>query len=277
MKPNLVDTHSHLSDIADLTDALVRAKAAGIQAIVAVGVNQESNKKTLEMASRFNDPEVYPVRQRLIGPAVSNGVNPIIYPAIGFHPGDINTYEAENVSGFIEDNISKIVAIGESGLDYWYKEARKDGPVRELQDRVFAEQIKLAKQHDKPIIIHSRGAWKECLKKTKEAGIKRAVFHWYSGPEDVLREILAEGYFMSAAPSCEYSPEHRKAIEIAPLERMLLETDSPVVYKPALGRYKSEPKDVARVLKEVAKIKNVPEEEAAAMTTRNAGAFFNLP
>jgi len=260
MKPNLVDTHSHLSDIADLTDALVRAKAAGIQAIVAVGVNQESNKKTLEMASRFNDPEVYP----------------IIYPAIGFHPGDINTYEAENVSGFIEDNINKIVAIGESGLDYWYKEARKNGPARELQDRVFAEQIKLAKQHDKPIIIHSRGAWKECLKKTKEAGIKRAVFHWYSGPEDVLREILAEGYFMSAAPSCEYSPEHRKAIEIAPLERMLLETDSPVVYKPALGRYKSEPKDVARVLKEVAKIKNIPEEEAARITTENAKQFFEL-
>ncbi|MBL7157252.1 MAG: TatD family hydrolase [Candidatus Omnitrophica bacterium] len=260
MEPSIIDTHAHLNDMADLANVLARAKAAGIRAIVAVGVNHDSDKKTLEIVSRFNNPEIYPP----------------IYPAIGLHPGDINTSEPEGLFDFIEENIDKIVAIGESGLDYWYKEARKDGPARELQGRVFAKQVDIAKRHDKPIVIHSRGAWKECLKKTKEAGIKRAVFHWYSGPEDVLREILAEGYFMSAAPSCEYSPEHRKAIETAPLERMLLETDSPVVYKPASGRYKSEPKDVARVLKEVAKIKNVPEEEVAVMTTRNAGAFFNL-
>ena len=93
----------------------------------------------------------------------------------------------------------------------------------------------------------------------------------------MLEGILKAGYFISATPSLEYSPEHQKAVKKAPLERLLLETDSPVVFKPGSGKYRSEPKDVVRTLKAVAKIKNVTEAEVAEQTTDNTIKFFDLP
>ena len=261
MNLNIIDTHSHLDDVQDLKAALKNAKLSGVEAVIAAGVNRASDEKTLGIAKEFKNQTGYP----------------LIYPAIGFHPGDISIYESDDVFKFIEEHVKEIVAIGELGLDYWYKEARSPGEVRELQEHILTKQLDIAKRHDKPIIVHSRGAWKECLEKARSFGIKKCVFHWYSGPEDILRGILAEGYFVSATPSCEYSPEHRRSIEIAPLERLFLETDSPVMYKPPSGRYKSEPKDVVRVLKEVAKIKKIDETEVARVTTENAKRFFKLP
>lgn len=260
MNRAIIDSHAHLDDIFDLEPALKRAGEAGVLAIIAVGVNLDSDQKVLDIYNRFNKP----------------GAFPAIYPALGFHPGDVDTYKSESVFKLIEDNAEKIVAVGEIGLDYWYREARKEGPIRKLQAEIFLRQLDIAKRYDKPVIIHSRGAWKECLEETARHKIKKAVFHWYSGPEDILRGIIEKGYFISAAPSAEYSKEHQKAIELAPLERIFLETDSPVIFKPESGKYTSEPRHVLRSLKAVSKIKNVDEAEVARKTTANAAAFFNL-
>jgi len=177
---------------------------------------------------------------------------------------------------FLEKHIKDAIAIGEIGLDYWYKQARKDGPGRNLQNEFFKKQLELSIKHNKPVVIHSRGAWRACLDMTLETGVKKGIFHWYSGPEDVLKDLLDAGFFISATPSCEYSKEHIRAIEIAPLEKILLETDSPVTYKPESGSYKSEPGDVYRTLKAVARIKNMDEETLAQKTTETAIKFFGL-
>ena len=260
MKNEIIDSHSHLDDIKDLDAALSRAKEAGVAAIIAVGVNPGSNKKVLEICRLFRDTAAYPA----------------IYPSLGIHPGDVNTPDLESAFKLIEENIEGIVAVGEVGLDYWYKEARKDGPARMLQEEIFLRQLDIASRYDKPVIIHSRGAWRECLEKAVKQKIRKAVFHWYSGPEDILREIIRCGYFISATPSCEYSKEHRMAVSIAPLDRIFIETDSPVIYKPESGNYSSEPRDVLRALKAVAEIKDVEEAEAARKTTENAIGFFDL-
>ena len=260
LNKDIIDSHCHLEEIKDLSAVLKRAKEAGVTAIIAAGVHYESNKEVLEICRLFNDPKAYPV----------------IYPALGIHPKDVNASDPDLALKFIEENIKDIVGVGEIGLDYWYKEARKDGPGRGLQKEIFLKQLDIANRYEKPVIIHSRGAWRECLEKVVERGVKRAVFHWYSGPEDILKEILKNGYFISAAPSCEYSKEHARAVKIASIEKMFVETDSPVTYKPASGNYTSEPKDVLRVIKAVAKIKGISEFEITRKTTENTIGFFKI-
>ena len=103
--------------------------------------------------------------------------------------------------------------------------------------------------------------------------IKHAVFHWYSGPVDLSDEILSRGYFISATPALVYSPPHQEAIKRAPLDRILLETDTPVRYQ---GK-ESRPKDVYITLGEVAILKRLEPYRVAIQTTANASQFFRIP
>ena len=106
----------------------------------------------------------------------------------------------------------------------------------------------------------------------KDAGLDKAVFHWYTGPIDILEEIIKAGYYISATPALAYSPPHQAAIEKAPLERILIETDAPVVYQ---GK-SSEPADLLTTVKEITIIKGVSCEEIKRVTTENAERFFAL-
>jgi len=105
------------------------------------------------------------------------------------------------------------------------------------------------------------------------------VFHWYSGPLSVLAEIHEAGFFTSATPAVEYGAEHAEAIKETPLDKLMLETDSPVVYHRGTERARpSEPADIAaQVLETVARLKNLDIETIAQNTTKNAISFFNLP
>jgi TatD DNase family protein len=135
--------------------------------------------------------------------------------------------------------------------------------------------LELAGRYDKPVSVHSRYSWKDSFDLVKASGVKRAVFHWYTGFSSVLREIIAGGYFISATPAAEYHDEHRRAIRETPLENLLLETDCPVTY----GRetkYQALPADVIRSLGAAAQIKNIAENVVADKTTENALRFFCL-
>jgi len=252
----LIDTHVHLEEVEDLPGALDRARQAGVEAIIAVGSTFQSNKRLLEICEDCKNFK--------------------IYLALGIHPSDLTPEDMQAIAGLIEENIERIVAIGETGLDYWYKEARKEGPGRQLQKEAYSAQLDLAVKYNKPAIIHSRGAWRDCLDMAVEKKVKKAVFYWYSGPIDVLSDLLNQGYLISAAPSAEYSPEHREVIKNTPVEKILLETDSPVTYKPESGKYRSEPKDVARTLKAVAQIKDMEEGRMANEANETAIKFFEL-
>jgi TatD DNase family protein len=169
----------------------------------------------------------------------------------------------ENLS-FIRDHVERCLALGEIGLDYKVK-VKKD-----LQWRVFGELLGIASENDKPVIIHCRYSHKKALEMLIEKRIERAVFHWYSGAIDLLDEILKRGYYISATPALSYSPPHQEAIRKAPLEKILLETDTPVSYQ---GK-KARPKDVWITLREVARLKEVDLLTVADQTTTNASIIF---
>jgi TatD DNase family protein len=241
----LVDVHTHLDELDDLSDALQEAKTAGIKGIIGVGVNVDSNKKILEIAEENHG---------------------YVYPALGYHPWQMREDEVEENLSFIREHIDKYIALGEIGLDYKIK-VKKD-----LQWKVFGELLDIALEHDKPIIVHCRFSYRKALEMVVGKGIKRAVFHWYSGPLDLLEEILNNGYFISATPALTYSPPHQEAIKRAPLERILLETDSPVSYQGKEAR----PKDVRISLREVARLKGVDLKVVAEQTTANASLLFQI-
>jgi TatD DNase family protein len=245
----LIDSHAHLEELSNLESAIKRAKDRGVIAIIAVGSDYESNHQVLEIAERFSS---------------------FVYPALGLHPWSLAAQSSRHHLQFIEDNIASIVAIGEVGLDY-HKELLKSAS-KDNQQSILRSLLELARRYDKPAIIHSRYAWRDALTLVEEARVNKAVFHWYTGPLNVLREAQDKGYLASATLAAEYHEEHKRAIREVPLESLLLETDSPVVYR----EHKSEPADVTRVLNAVAKLKDSPPSIVADKTTENALSFYRI-
>jgi len=165
------------------------------------------------------------------------------------------------------------VAIGEIGLDY-DKRVIKTTP-KEPQKEVFHRLLTLAKLYQKPVIIHSRYAWQDAYEVTAQTRVEKAVFHWFTGFSSVLKDILSTGYFISATPAAEYHQEHRRAIKEVPLNRLLPESDCPVV----CGRetkYSSQPANIVRTLTAVAAIKGADEASVSQQTTKNAVDLFGL-
>ena len=244
-KIELFDSHAHLDELPDLPETIKKAKQAGVIGIIAVGTTVESNKRTLEIAAAYPN---------------------YVHPAIGYHPWDIKAEELEANLIFIQEHLKNCIALGEVGLDY------KAKVKKELQFQVFGQLLDLANQYDKPVIIHCRFSHERALRMILEKGVKRAVFHWYSGSLDLLAEVMARGFFISATPALLYSLHHQEAIKKAPLERILLETDTPVTYQGIDSR----PKQVRTTGEQVAKLKGLELSVVAQQTTANALKFFQI-
>jgi TatD DNase family protein len=247
----LVDSHAHLEELDDLEAGVQRARQAGVTAIVAVGSEYESNNRVMEIAAKYPD---------------------LVYPALGLHPGslDKSASSVERELQFIEDNVSRAVGIGEVGLDYHKRVVAASG--KDLQKQVLASVLAMARRYSKPAIVHSRYAWRDSFDLANDADVEQAVFHWYTGPTNVLKDILGRGYFVSATLAVEYHAEHRRAVKEAPLESLLLETDSPVFYR----GHQAEPADVSRVLQATAELKGLPPEAVAQASTENAARLFGI-
>jgi len=251
----LIDTHAHADELKNLDLMLEEARKGGVIAIVAVGSNHQSNIRTLEISQEHGH---------------------FVYPALGLHPwelANLEPFEIDDTLRFIEQNIASAVAVGEIGLDYDKRVLR--GASKELQQEVLGQLLNIAKKYIKPVIIHSRYAWTDALGLVQDAGVDRAVFHWFTGFSSVLKGIIDGGYFISATPAADYHEEHRRAVKEAPLQRVLLETDCPVTYGRGV-RYESQPVDVLRGLKAVSLLKSVDEGTVAEQTTRNAIELFSL-
>jgi TatD DNase family protein len=240
----LIDTHAHLEDVDDLDGVIQRAKMNNIIAIIAVGSSIKSNADILSLALKYNK---------------------FIYPSIGIHPIEAETDVKTAVTQIIS-NIDYCFAIGEIGLDYQYDIDKNK------QKEIFKNMLQVSKDFNKPVSLHSRKAWNDVFSLVQNIGIDKAVFHWYSGPDEVLKKILDNGYFISATPAVLYSLKHRNAIELAPVESILLETDTPVKYRGVA----SESSDVTKVLNMVAKIKNISTDKLADITTNNACKLFGI-
>jgi len=242
-----------LEEIENLELAIEKAKSAGLVAIIAVGSDYQSNNRVLEIAERYSG---------------------FVYPALGMHPGRLEVSLVKQNLKFIEDHLFEAKGIGEIGLDY-DKRIIKIAP-KELQKSVIKEVLLIANKYQKPVIIHSRYAWRDALTLAEDTRIQKAVFHWYTGPTSVLGDIVSRGYLISATPAAEYHQEHRRAVKAVALENLLIETDSPVSYGVEL-KWKAEPADTLRALKAVAQVRGISEQELAQITTNNAIKFFDLP
>lgn len=241
----LIDTHAHLDEIKDLKGAMARAREAGIGAIVGVGADLASNEKILELS------DLYPG---------------FVLPAVGLHPWRLETDDLEANFSLIEREIAGCLALGEVGLDFAI-----DTP-QDKQEEVLRSLLAIAGREKKPILLHARRAWEKALALLKAFQIEKAVFHWYSGPSIVLKEVFGSGYFISATPAAAYSERHRRAIKMAPLGQLLLETDAPEVYQ---GN-PSEPKDLLTALKAVGELKEQEPEDIAVQTYMNTKNFFKI-
>jgi len=241
----MIDSHAHLNEIKEVDAALIRARDAGVTGIVAVGIDLASNLATLELSRRH--PE-------------------FVYPALGYHPWSITPGGLEENLAFIREHLAGGAALGEVGLDYQAKVKKK------LQQEVLGELLKIAAQEEKPVILHTRFSQERTLRMVKEAGIAKAVFHWYSGPLDILQEIMTAGYFISATPALAYSPPHQAAVQAAPLSQILMETDAPVSYQ---GKV-SEPAHLLVTARELSRLQGIELSQVMAATTANARGFFNI-
>ncbi len=173
----VIDTHCHLDEADDVESVIIKARNAGVVAIVACGLDYQSNNVVLELAQKYKS---------------------YVYAAIGVYPWTIpdalNSIDRE--VQFVEDNMKHAVCVGEVGLDYKKELVRRSS--KELQKEVFKDMIQIAVRHNVPLSIHSRYAWKDCFNLVKDAGATKAVFHWYTGPSSVLRSIVEGGYHISA-------------------------------------------------------------------------------
>ncbi len=247
----LLDTHVHLASFNNIAEIIENAKKNQINAIIAVGGNLESSIKTLEIAQQYPG---------------------YVFPGIGLHPSEILKEKIQENLRLIKEKSSEAVCIGEIGLDYSYSFAQREEN-RELQRKFFKELLIVARNVELPVSLHSRSAYSDSLQLLLKYGPERAVFHWYDGPIDLLQEILDEGFYVSATPALEYSKEHRLVFENTPLDRILVETDSPI-YLRSLKR-RSEPSDVLLTIKELALLKGQDLEETIKVTGNNALKLFD--
>jgi TatD DNase family protein len=216
-----------------------------------MGMDLKSNVRTLQLSEEYKSSSVK------------------ILPALGLHPWGLVEANVEPTIAHMRQNIHRIAGVGEVGLDYWLKDVKKDPSIKEVQRSAFKDAIVIAKEFDKPLTVHSRGAWEDCFNMVVELGAKKVVFHWFSGPVELAKKIVDQGFYISATPALEYSKDLRAVVLNTPLDHLLLETDSPVKY----GETTSEPKDVMTTLREMSKLKGVTMEETAQKTTQN---FSNI-
>lgn len=252
----LFDTHAHYDDEAFDTDreALLTAMPRrGVGRIVNPGCTVASSRTAVALAERYDH----------------------VYAAVGIHPEECGDFVPEHIDELRRMAAhEKVVAIGEIGLDYHWPE----NPSHEMQQTVLRQQLALAQELQLPVIIHDRDAHADTLAIVREFPGLQGVFHCYSGSVEMAREILAMGWYLGFDGPLTYK-NARKAIAVAkevPLDRMLIETDSP--YLPPVP-HRGERNDstlVSFVCGKLAEIREISHEEMERITWENGCRFFGM-
>jgi TatD DNase family protein len=253
----LIDSHAHLQDKSLLPEApevLARAAAAGVEKIVCVGYDLLSSRQAVNLARRYRQ----------------------VYAVVGVHPHDAVTYNEQTEQALSElCRDEKVVAIGEIGLDYY-----RDLSPRDVQQEVFARQMRLAQRLKKPIVIHDRDAHEDTLAliKQHQGGRFGGVMHCYSGSLPMALTLIRENFYLSFAGPVTFknNKKGREVIEKMPLDRLLIETDCPYLTPEPLRGKRNEPANVAYVAAAIAEIRGKSPDEIAYLTNRNAHQSFKL-
>ena len=197
-----------------------------------------------------------------------------IYATVGIHPHEADSFapETEKAIRDLAGN-NKVVAIGEIGLDYFKNFSKKEN-----QLALFLNMLKLAKDFNLPLVIHTRDAQEDTLRILKEAMPVRAVVHCFSGDNYFLNECLDLGFLISFTCNVTYKKAEklREMVKSTPIERLLLETDAPYLSPEGFRGRRNEPAQVSLLAGVVAQLKGLKLEEVARATTENARGFFNF-
>ncbi|MBU1119339.1 TatD family hydrolase [Patescibacteria group bacterium] len=273
---SLIDTHAHLEfkDFDnDREEVIKRAFDASVTKIITVGCDFLSHKKATDIAQKYNG----------------------VYACVGFHPdevdrvgGNINGMEVDDyksvqekvkahLSSALEES-SKIVAIGECGLDYSRLKKGKEGDSKKKQEILFRAQIEYANEVKLPLIIHVRDAEDDAFTILKDYPETKGVLHCFGGSTEHAKQFLDMGFLISFTGIVTFKNADvvREVVKIVPLEKMMVETDCPFLApEPHRGK-RNEPAYVVEVARKIAEVKNVSFEQVSETTTKNAITFFNL-
>jgi len=249
----LIDVHCHLTDeelIGRVDEVLRRAKEAQIMAVVTSTLNGAEVPKALNLIRRY------------VG---------YVYLTIGCEPTVFKMDEVESIKEFVWSLRNEIVGIGEVGLDYFLT---KDANLRLKQVELFREWIKLAKEVDLPLVVHSRSAGKYAITIILESGYNRVLMHAFDGKPSYAKRGVKEGLLFSIPTSVWGSRQKQKLASALPLENIVLETDSPVL--PPIKGIVNEPANLIYAAKKVSELKGLSLEEVAEVTTKNARNFYGI-
>jgi len=256
-----VDAHIHLSDpeySGKIDDIVKNAKQVGVVVMVSNSMNLDTCKLSLKLAEEHAS---------------------LIYAALGIHPWNVNQLkpdELERTVDFILQNGTdrrRVVAIGEVGLDPQYAKRKQR---RELQAEVFHEMLRLAEKLDLPVIVHSRWSAQKIIEILLSYRLNGVLWHWFSGPLDVLPKIVERGDYVSEGPPVVFSPRIQEVVRLLPLQRLLTETDGPVrFYGPFKDRLTT-PIFIPEVVKAVAAVKNATEGDVADQVQSNFSRLFRV-
>jgi len=250
----IFDTHAHYDSggfNADRDEVLAALPAAGVGLVVNPGCDLSSSQAAVALAERY----------------------PFIYAAAGLHP--------EDCAGAADEDFDvlrtlcghkKVVAIGEIGLDYYWKE----NPPREFQQAVFRRQLELAVQLDLPVIVHDREAHGDSLAIALDYPQVRGVFHCFSGSPEMAEELLKRGWYLGFDGPITYKNAKRApdVAAVTPLDRIVVETDSPYLSPVPLRGKRNDSRNLPYVIEKLAEWKGVTPEEMTRLTWENGLRLF---
>ena len=250
IQTRIIDTHTHLCDPVfdnDRAGVIQRAREAGVEAIVLVGENRPDAHRNLELAAKY----------------------PILFPAAGLYPTCLDTEQTEEMCNYIRIESSRLVAIGEVGLDYWVV---KEASQREVQREIFKSFIDLSREVNLPLNVHSRSAGRYAVAMLLEHGASRVQLHAFDGKAATALQAAETGFFFSIPPSVIRSRQKQKLVKRLPLSSLLIETDSPVLGP--LPKERNEPANAVIAVDAVAEIKGVPRTKVLQTVYQNTRRLY---
>ena len=253
LEAGAVDTHCHLflMEGADPAAVVEEARAAGVGTLICVGIDPESSRRSLELAESFRG----------------------VFATAGVHPHTASEFD-EGAGAAVEELLGnpQVVAVGETGLDFYRMLSPQDD-----QERTFRAHVALSRESGKPIVVHVRDAWPEAMAILDDEGADRVVLHCFSGDADTAREAAARGYTISFSGSVTYpkNAHLRDAAAAVPMDRVVVETDSPYLAPQHLRGRDNHPRNVLSVIEAIAEARETPVEDVLAATSANARAAFD--
>lgn len=254
----IFDTHCHLIDdalINNIDSIIENAKKEGVEYFLVVGWDKESSINAVNIANKYKN----------------------VYAAVGFHPCNLDNLSDKDFEfTMMLSKSEKVVAIGEIGLDYYWE---KDEKRKEKQKEFFIRQIEFANNNNLPIIVHNRDAFNDCLTILKEnRPLHSGVVHCYSGSVENLKDIFNLNLYIGLDGPVTYkNAKTPKEVAInVPLNRLLLETDSPYLSPHPLRGIINEPKNTSIICSYIAELRGISKKEVEEATTENAFKLFGI-